>query len=129
MKISIRRLQLDGKVVFVANQSFEAFAPSRDHHGWPVAVRGNSGRSDNFTAHSSRRCGRRVIGKIRAEKAALPSNQMAGRTSAFAEKDLFAMFFIAANNLHFAPALERAQISHESADLGCAERTKRRHAD
>src|ERR1700750_134570 len=91
----VLRLQLNGKVVLVPNQPFEAFSARRGNDSWPVAVRRNPGRPDNFVAKSLRGIGHSEVREIRPEEATLAGNRMAGRALALAEEDLSATFCIA----------------------------------
>src|SRR3954469_10500830 len=96
MKTAVCRLQLNGKVVFVADETFEPVTVRSNNCRASIPPSRNSLRPDDLVSNCFGWRPGAIGRKIRTQEAALSGKRMAVRALAFAKKNFFAAFWIAA---------------------------------
>src|SRR2546429_669066 len=127
MKGSIERLQLQGKIIFVAGDAreLEAFPGGHKHGSGPrvQVLIGIGNRASNFLYRSIRAVG----GQIGSEKSTRAVDHVAVRAARLSEEKRLASFGIARNRSNFASSLKNSQIAHHGLELRHAQRSKCGH--
>jgi len=116
------------KLSFVTNQTFDSFAICRGQHGGLKAVLQRAARTDDFVPYALGRRTCSISRKIRTEEAALTGNGVTTRTFSLAEENLLTSLRVAGESPRLAPALKRADVRYNRADLIRRKGSKRRHA-
>src|SRR6266550_8127857 len=127
MKGSIERLQLQGKIIFVAGDTRElaAFPGGRNHGSGPrvQVLIGIGNRASNFLYRNIRAVG----GQIGSEKSTRAVDHVAVCAARLSEEKRLASLRIARNRSNLASSLKNSQIGHHGLELRHAQRGERGH--
>src|SRR6266480_194188 len=128
MEGSIERLQLQGKIIFVAGDTrkLAAFAGGHKHGSGPQVqvLIGIGNRASNFLYRNVRAVGR----QIGTEKSTRAVDRVAVRAARLSEEKRLASLRITRNRSNLASSLKNPQVGHHGLELRHAQRSKRGHS-